>query len=140
MFYYFTRSLACERLRMGLSQSYRIFGGSRRIRSDYILDLLNRSRRGAQNILTDVPSDLKTPAELAEALAGSGITERNIRAWMKREKNPPPFFRVNKQFRLFRLSAVLDWLDAQSCPRRYIFGRLVYERRRESGTIPGTQY
>ena len=135
MFNYLPRQLVSERLRITKHQTYRFFGGCSRIRSDYLLDFLNQTRRGCQKLLTCIPSDLKTPDELAVILSGSEITTRELRAWTHRKQNPPPFFRVNKQFTLFRLSAMLDWLDAQSCPRHYYFGKLWYEHKREEGTI-----
>jgi len=135
MFHYFDRKFVCERLRLSPRSSYRIFGASRRIRSDYMIDLLNRTRRGTQELLEYLPSDLRTPEEMAELLTESNITAKMLKAWTHRQKNPPPFFRINSHFILFRESAMLDWLDAQSRPRRYIFGELMYERKRETGTI-----
>lgn len=140
MNHYLRRKLVCERLRLGAAQSYKILGAGRFVRSDDIIDLLNGSRRGTQETLVEIPSDLRTLREIASDLAASGITERDVRAWVKRTKNPPPFFRLNKQFRLFRLSAMLDWMDAQTCRRRYIFGELQYERRRETGIAERRNY
>lgn len=140
MYHYLRRKLVCERLRIAASTSYKILGAGRFVRSDDILELLNRSRRGPQEVLTEIPSDLRTVREIASDLAESGITEKDIRAWSHRKMNPPPFFRINKQHRLFRLSAMLDWLDAQSCKRRYIFGELQYERRRETRIAERRRY
>jgi len=136
MFYYLTRSLVCERLHLSSSASYRIFGAAKRIRSDYVLDLLNRTRHWPQEMLdTFVPDDLRTPAEIAALVADSGITERQLKTWTHRRINPPPFFRINSHRILFRESAFLDWLDAQSSPHRYIFGKLQYEHKREKGVV-----
>ena len=135
MFHYFPRKFVLERLRMSHSASYRFFGAARRLRSDYILDLLNRTRRGPQDVLVSIPHDLRTPAEMAAILSESNITEKMLKAWTHRQKNPPPFFRLNSHHILFSESALLDWLDAQSRPRRYIFGELWYDRTRETGTF-----
>ena len=135
MFNYFDRQFVCERLRISLRTSYRIFGSGRRIRSDYMIDLLNRTRRGTQELLDCLPSDLRTPAEMAKLLSESNISEKMLKVWAHRQRNPPPFFRLNSHTILFRESALLDWLDAQSRPKHYIFGELMYERKRETGTI-----
>ena len=135
MFHYLTREFVCNRLRINLRFSYRVFSGCRRIRSDYVLDYLNQIRAGVQEKLICIPSDLRTIDELAADLKESGITAKHLRAWTHRKSNPPPFFLVNKQVKIFRLSAMLDWLDAQSVPKRYLFGTLQYEHKREEGTI-----
>lgn len=135
MFHYLTREFVCNRLRINRRFSYRVFAGCRRIRSDYVLDYLNQIRSGVQEKLICIPSDLRTIDELAADLKESEITVRDLRAWTHRKSNPPPFFHVNKQVKIFRLSAMLDWLDAQSVPRRYLFGTLQYEHKREEGTI-----
>ena len=102
MFHYFPRKFVLERLRMSHSASYRFFGAARRLRSDYILDLLNRTRHGPQSVLVSIPHDLRTPAEMAALLSESNITEKMLKAWTHRQKNPPPFFRLNSHHLLFR--------------------------------------
>ena len=79
MFNYFDRQFVCERLRISLRTSYRIFGSGRRIRSDYMIDLLNRTRRGTQELLDCLPSDLRTPTEMAKLLSESNISETMLK-------------------------------------------------------------
>ena len=133
MFNYLARSLINNRLRLKRAQSYRVLGSGTRFRSDYIIERLNGCRRGPQRILTELPSDLRTPSELAAKLIESEITEHMLRCWTRRKKNPPPFFRINSHHILFRESAFFDWLNALTVPKTYRRGRWVYEHKRETG-------
>ena len=110
-----------SRLRLNRSASYRLIGGTRTalINSDAVLTLLNRSRRGPQPVLTDIPSDIMTSEEIVAAipdLAAAGITSGNIVTWTRRKKNPPPFFLLTQQLRRFSLAQFSSWLKAASTP------------------------
>lgn len=119
---YLRRQIVCERLRIALSTSYKVVGtayGSR-VCSDEVLELLNRARNESQEVLSELPSDLMTPAEIAALpeIAGSDITEREIVNWTKRLRNPAPCFRLNKQTRRIRRSSFLRWIEESSRIRR----------------------
>lgn len=116
------RDLICTRLRLSRSASYRIIGTARlaQINSDEVIELLNRSRRGSQEVLTDLPSDIMTADELAAGLAESGmeISAETIVRLSGHKRNTPPHFRLNKQTRRYRLSSFRDWLIASTRTRR----------------------
>lgn len=116
------RQIICERLRIALSTSYKVVGSAygSRVCSDEVLELLNRARNESQEVLSELPSDLMTPAEIAALpeIAGSDITEREIVNWTKRLRNPAPCFRLNKQTRRIRRSSFLRWIEETSRIRR----------------------
>lgn len=117
---YLPRALICERLRLGLRQSYRLVGSSygERINSDEVIHLLNRARRGIVEPLAYIPSDLKTIEETAAHFKASLITERELKAWIHRTKNIPPHFYLNKNTIRFSLSRLEEWLKNRSRVRR----------------------
>ena len=107
---------------MALSTSYKVVGSAygARICSDDVLELLNRSRNESQEVVSELPSDLMTPAEIAALpeIAESDISERDIVNWTKRTRNPAPCFRINKQTRRLRRSSFLRWIEETSRIRR----------------------
>lgn len=110
------RDLVCERLRLNRRASYRIVSPSRLslISSDEILYILNHARRGPVDYLHDIPSDLRTPEEMAAKLGG--VTAKMLLNWTHRTKNVAPHFRLNKQTTRFSERLLLAWLE--SCTHR----------------------
>ena len=111
-----------DRLRLRRSASYRLIGGTATalINSDAVLTLLNRSRRGPQPVLAEIPSDICTAEELIAAipsLAECGVTPALLLAWTHRTKNPPPHFVLTSKIRRFRRSQFTEWLEAASSPK-----------------------
>ena len=114
------RQLICERLRLERRTSYRIIGPSRLslINSDEVLQLLNDARRGGIPYLYDIPSDLRTPDEMAAEI--EGVTANDLLNWTRRTKNVPPHFRINKHTTRFSASRLLAWLEERTrvCHKR----------------------
>ena len=114
------RDLICDRLRLNRRSSYRIVPPSRLslINSDEVLYVLNNARRGGIEYLHDIPSDLRTPEEMAAEI--EGVTARDLLNWTRRTKNVAPHFRINKQTTRFSASRLLAWLDERSrvCKKR----------------------
>ena len=108
------RQLICDRLRLDRRTSYRIIGPS----SDEVLYLLNHTRRGGIEYLHDIPSDLRTPDEMAAEI--EGVTAHDLLNWTRRTKNVAPHFRINKQTTRFSASRLLAWLKERTkvCRRR----------------------
>lgn len=108
------RNLICERLRVARRASYRIIAPSRLslINSDEVLYLLNRARRGGIEYLHDIPSDLRTPDEMASEI--EGVTAHDLLNWTHRTKNVAPHFRINKQTTRFSASRLLAWLEERT--------------------------
>ena len=117
---YWHRDLVNERLRLGRSQSYAIMPktATGRIRSDCVVMLLNRSRRGVDAPLDYLPSDLMTPEEAAQRYADSGITLGDIRRWTRRKRRIPPHFRLSQRTILFSAAMLDKWLEANSSPTK----------------------
>lgn len=117
---YLRRQTVCERLRLAERQSYRIVGSSygERISSDEVVAVLNRARRGIDQPLDAIPSDLMTPDETVERFRDAEITTRELKAWMHRTKNIPPHFHFNKHTVRFSASRLRDWLAGRSRIRR----------------------
>lgn len=116
------REFVQNRLRLRRSASYRLIGGTTTalINSDAVLTLLNRSRRGPQPVLAEIPSDICTAEELIAAipsLAECGVTPALLLAWTHRTKNPPPHFVLTSKIRRFRRSQFSVWLDGASFPK-----------------------
>lgn len=114
---YLDRDFIRERLRLSRTASYRLVGSSRLslINSDDVLKLLNNARRGGQEVLAYIPSDIRTADEIAAALHDDGdfaITASMIKRWAHRTKNPPPHFHLNQKTLRFRLATFRDWLNA----------------------------
>lgn len=117
------RQLICDRLRLTRRTSYNIVGASRiaLVSSDEIIALLNRSRRplavGAAP-LDEIPSDLRTPEEMAAEI--SGVTAHDLMNWTRRTKNVPPHFRFNSHTIRFSASRLHSWLEERSrlCRKR----------------------
>ena len=116
MYDYWSRSFVNERLRLAVRQSYRLVPAtaSGRIRSDGVLLLLNRARVGIRNALSTLPSDLLTPDETVARFAGSGVTERDLRRWTRRSRNPAPHFRLNRSTVRFSAALLDAWLAETS--------------------------
>ena len=116
------RKLICDRLKLSRSASYRIVGTARlaQISSDEVVELLNRTRRGSQEIIYDIPSDLMTADELAVGLTESGmiIDAKVIARLTGHKKNTPPHYRLNKQTIRYRLSSFRRWIEQSARTRR----------------------
>ena len=114
--YYWRREFVNERLGISKTQSYRIVPAteSGRIRSDSVLSLLNRARVGVSAALTVVPADLLTPEQTAARFADSGVTERDLRRWIRRTRNPAPHFRLNRNTVRFSAGLLEAWLAETS--------------------------
>jgi hypothetical protein len=115
------RDLICERLRLNRRSSYRVVPPSRLslINSDEVLEVLNRARRGGMDFLRDIPSDIRTPEEMAAEVGG--ITAKMLLTWScRRTKNVPPHFHINRHCIRFSASRLLAWLDERSrtCRKR----------------------
>lgn len=109
------RKLVCERLRLKCRTSYHIIGASRLslISLDDVLELLNDSRRPCGTApLADIPSDLRTPEEMAAEIGG--VTAHDLLNWTRRTKNVPPHFRLNKQTTRFSASRMMAWVEERS--------------------------
>jgi hypothetical protein len=100
-------------LRLGPRQSYRTVSSTATglIRSDVVLEFLNRSRVAIKDPLTCFPSDLIKPEE---AETEYGITKRELRRWSSRKRNPTPHFRFNKYTIRYSKSLLQDWLMENS--------------------------
>jgi len=109
------RALICERLRLCRRQSYRIVPPSRLslINSDEVLEVLNHARRGGMEPLRDIPSDIKTPEEMASEIGG--VTAQMLITWScRRSKNVPPHFYINRHCIRFSASRLLAWLEERT--------------------------
>lgn len=117
---YFRREFICERLRLARRQSYYIVGASfaSRINSNDVVAVLNRARRNIAEPLDCIPSDLMTPYETTIRFADSGITERELKCWIKRKRNPAPHFRLNKHTVRFSARLLDKWLAQITRVRR----------------------
>ena len=107
-----TRDFVCGRLAIQNRTSYRIVGTTRNgmIRSDELLELINKARRGIREPLTDLPSDLVTPDAAAAELGV--VTKRQLHNWTcRRHKSVPPHFRFNKQTTRYSLRLLREWLE-----------------------------
>ena len=115
-----SRQLVCDRLRLQRRASYHIVCASRLslISSDDILDILNRASRGSRETLRDIPSDLRTPQEMADEI--NGFTPHMLLAWTRRTKNIPPHYRLNSHTVRFSASRLSAWLEERSriCNKR----------------------
>ena len=111
---YWERKDVMNRLRLSQSASYRIVGTARGslISSVDILAILNNSRRGPQPMLSEIPSDLMTPEEMATEIGC--VTAKDLKNWTLRIRNVPPHFLLNTHCRRFQRSAVIAWLDGMS--------------------------
>ena len=104
---------------MSLWQSYSLCPAtpSGRIRTDFVVALLNKSRVGIVEPLKDIPSDLLSPEQVVERFADSGITLKDIRRWTHRRLRVPPHFRLTRNMVRFSESGLRRWLDEESFPR-----------------------
>ena len=118
MAYYLSREFVCDRLRLGLRQSYRLLPScyEAMISSDDVLALLNNGRRMIGEPFLNIPSDIMTAEELASIpeLANSGVTARKILAWTRREKKIPPHIYANSHTIRFSRQHFIDWLQEGS--------------------------
>lgn len=109
------RELICERLRLKRRASYRIVPPSRLslINSDEVVTILNRARRGGMEVLHDIPSDLRTPEEMAAEI--EGVTEKMLLTWAyRREKNIPPHLYLNRHCVRFSAGRLIAWLEERT--------------------------
>jgi hypothetical protein len=120
--HFLSRHLVNDRLRLSVYQSYRIVGEpshyGARIRSDYVVEMLNRSRCAGEEMVMELPSDILTADEMAAELAESDISAKNLMNWSNRSRNPLPHYRLNKHTRRFRRASVMKWLESSSIHRR----------------------
>jgi hypothetical protein len=120
---YWTREFINDRLSLSSWQSYRFFPRtpSGRIRSDQVMAFLNRRRRGQDDILKCLPHDLATMDGVVSHFSVSGISDKHVRAWLKRTKCVPPHIRITNKHILFSISQLESWLEKESLPhdRRY---------------------
>jgi hypothetical protein len=110
-----SRQFICDRLRLERRSSYRIVGVSQMslVNSDDVLNIINDARRGINDPLHSIPSDLRTPEEMAKEIVG--VTAKMLLNWtQRRTKNIPPHFRLNKQTTRFSAKLLLDWLKERS--------------------------
>lgn len=118
MGFFVNRSFVRDRLRLKLRQSFRICPSRHcaLIATDDVLDLLNRSRVRIAECLTDIPSDLMTPEELAAApeLENSGLTAHKLSIMTRRAVKCPPHFRLNSHTIRFSRRLFLNWLEGKS--------------------------
>ena len=113
---YMTRQKVCERLRLGLRQSYRLIGGAGRshlLDAEKIISALNRAHRPAARI-DFVPSDMATPEEAVETAGLEGVTPRMLTTWCRRTRNAPPHFRFNGHTIRFRTSELAAWAGGRA--------------------------
>lgn len=118
------RKLVCERLRLKRRASYRIIGASRLsfISSDDVLALLNDAQRPlhvGMERLTEIPSDLRTPEEMAAEIGG--VTAHDLLNWTRRKKNVPPHFRLNHSTTRFSSRRMMAWIEERAhsyCKKR----------------------
>lgn len=83
------------------------------VNSDDVLNIINVARRGIDNPLEYIPSDLRTPEEMASEIRG--VTAKMLLNWtQRRTKNIPPHFRLNKQTTRFSAKLLIDWLKDHS--------------------------
>lgn len=83
------------------------------VNSDDVLHILNVARRGINNPLNTIPSDLRTPEEMASEI--EGVTAEMLLTWtQRRTKNIPPHFRLNKQTTRFSAQLLIDWIKERS--------------------------
>lgn len=116
MAHYFPRKLICERLRLNRRTSYDIIGSAygSLISTDEVVKILNKSRRAMPEPVAYIPTDLRTPDEMAELLKESLITAKMLLNWTHRIKNIPPHFKLTNKTILFSESQFMAWLDARS--------------------------
>ena len=115
MNHYISRPILCERLRLGLLQSYRIAPPNYGALLDYgkIVRLLNECRVGME-VQHEMPSDILTADELASELTDSGITAHRLRVFSRRKRNPLPHFRFNKNTLRYTRTHFHNWLKGKT--------------------------
>ena len=100
-------------MRLQKRTSYRIIGTSRHIsyiNTNDILAIINKARRNIKEPLMYIPSDLRTPDEMAGEI--DGIKPKDLKTWVQRRtKNVPPHFRFNKHTTRFSAKLLKDWID-----------------------------
>lgn len=111
--HFFLRSIVNDTLKLCERQSFRLVHAtnSGRIRSDYLLNLLNNSRVGIPKPLTCLPSDLVKPEE---AIAFYGLTKQELRRWSRRKYYPAPHYKFNKMTIRYPLGLLGEWLKEHS--------------------------
>lgn len=116
MMHYLTRDFVCERLKIGLNASYKFAPATaiHRIPSDWIIKVLNRSRRAREEQLDYIPSDIITPDEAADEF---GIPAKCLLRWTRRAVKVPPHYRLNKQTTRFRRETLSKWLERKTDDR-----------------------
>lgn len=99
-------------LRLEGRQSYRILRATATglIRSDYLLELLNRSRVGIKDPLSIIPSDLMKPDEVQNIY---GVTKQKMHRWNRR-RIPLPHFRINKHTVRYPKALLERWIEENS--------------------------
>ena len=112
--FYRTREFVDERLRLARRQSYRIVPAtpSGRIKDTSVVLLLNASRVGIDEPLTNIPCDLMTPEEAVRRF--DGITLRDLNRWTHRKLRVVPHFRLNRYTIRFSEAMLGEWLSRNS--------------------------
>lgn len=115
--HYVTREFVCERLKVSLWASYKFAPATsiRRIQSDSVIAVLNRSRKAREKEIDFIPSDIVTPDEASEE---TGIPAKTLVTWTRRAVKAPPHYRLNKQTTRFRLSSLNEWLERRANGQR----------------------
>lgn len=113
MAYRVTRQFVNERLAIGKWQSYGLVKASylAYVSTDDVIALLNRARRGREDELDFIPSDIITPEQ---AEVETGIPARRLLLWTRRRKKVPPHFHLNNKTIRFRRSSLSAWLDRRA--------------------------
>ena len=109
--YLLSRQFVCDRLRLERRTSYRIINASHLslINSDEIIEILNESKKGITIQVDNIPTDLRTPSEMASEL---GIDEQTLLTWtLRRTKNIPPHYRFNKKTIRYSAKMLTDWVE-----------------------------
>ena len=111
--HFFQRLVINDMLRLAERQSYRLVPRTKsgRIRSDALLELLNRSRVGIAAPLSYLPNDLLKPEEVELKY---GVTKRELRRWTRRKRNPSPHYRLNKFTLRYPEGLLGEWLKENS--------------------------
>lgn len=72
----------------------------------------NNSIKNMRCILEPTPSPFYTVEQIAQMMQ---VTEETVRVWLKRKKNPLPYYRVGREYRI-SISDFDKWLASQRNP------------------------
>lgn len=116
------REHVCEKLRLGVRQSYRIVGasyGGGFISSDDVLEILNDCRVKVE-YAKFLPDDLRTPDEMAEDLGCDMVSGKDLVKWTHRTRPAgiPPHYRLNSHTIRFPRREFLAWMRERAKLKR----------------------